>query len=566
MGQAVSGTYSQSYAYRLNRTKYRDSEYLYDYYFDGYQRFTADARAEAAHHPNGTVFRLDVESFYTRIVQGHLVDETKSELRAGSERIMWLLRCLLCEGLPVDEGMSGLGIPQGGIASGFFANVYLASVDQHFGTNHPRQARLFRWVDDMILIVPDSNDADAVHQELCDKLAALELTLNNNKTETCSVADYLALPDQDDALDRLQRDFRALERPLWAMDRDYRQLFQDSNASDTAWWGIVDWYRQLLRSVGFHNVSERISRTIWQYLWDGSLLQKDLPGAVQVAMPPLQVRPLKVAQRDWATQFRALNPQWVCARDALHTELTQVFRESCAEFARTGEGERRRRRQLERRMRFTTNRLCRLGLGGIRRELVEVLRGEPWKLGETRMTVEALAQQGYHRDIRCLLDHYATSKDPWAPYMHAVTLRAIRYLREGVRALSGSIAQVANDSGRSAPERLLASETLLVLLAKGDLDNTEWSSMKADHQTVGGGAPLSARLGKNLLLLRNHVPDSVVAMSDLRGVADDPLFAHAQELVASQSVDAVLRAREPEVIRRCYYPGQYPDHIDDTLY
>ncbi|MBE9126297.1 MULTISPECIES: reverse transcriptase domain-containing protein [unclassified Coleofasciculus] len=168
LGDKASQLRGSSYAYRISR-KYghRDTEYLYEYWFKAYCYYMKKARHSASNYPNGTILKVDIESFYTKIVQDQLYEGLSKELTV-SQRIRWLIRLLLSK--DIDEHDLGQGITQGGIGSGFYANIYLTSIDAKFGSGNEWGVELHRYVDDMILIIPNSDDMDEIENILRNEL------------------------------------------------------------------------------------------------------------------------------------------------------------------------------------------------------------------------------------------------------------------------------------------------------------------------------------------------------------------------------------------------------------
>ena len=118
-----------------------------------------------------------------------------------SERVRWLIRLLLSKN--IDEHDIGNGISQGNVGSGFYANIYLTSVDTKFGSANEWGVELHRYVDDMILVIPNPEDMDAVEEVLKSELQNLGLNLNESKTE--KIYDVSSFLDQSDEDDRLEK-------------------------------------------------------------------------------------------------------------------------------------------------------------------------------------------------------------------------------------------------------------------------------------------------------------------------------------------------------------------------
>jgi len=125
LGKEVSRLQGNSYAYRLPAPGERETEDLYANWFEAYRDFLSDLQRNAQKYENGVVIRVDIESYYTRIVQDNLLELTKD--LTESERIRWLLKILLLK--QFDEHQVGYGITQGSIGSAFYANVYLKPLD-----------------------------------------------------------------------------------------------------------------------------------------------------------------------------------------------------------------------------------------------------------------------------------------------------------------------------------------------------------------------------------------------------------------------------------------------------
>ncbi len=70
LGDKASQLRGSSYAYRISGNhKNRETEYLYDYWFQAYCLYIKKARDSAKNYPNAAIIRLDIESFYTKIIR-----------------------------------------------------------------------------------------------------------------------------------------------------------------------------------------------------------------------------------------------------------------------------------------------------------------------------------------------------------------------------------------------------------------------------------------------------------------------------------------------------------------
>ena len=115
-------------------------------------------------------------------------DRLSTEHLSRSARIEWLLKLLFSRDL--DEHEVGKGIVQGNLASGFFANLYLVDLDARFGPNNEWNVRFFRFVDDMVFVVPDREHVEDVISALTNELEKLGLEPNLEKTQYYSCLLY----------------------------------------------------------------------------------------------------------------------------------------------------------------------------------------------------------------------------------------------------------------------------------------------------------------------------------------------------------------------------------------
>ncbi len=161
-----------------------------------------------------------------------------TEQLSRSPRVEWLLKVLFAR--DIDEHEAGKGIVQGNIASGFFANLYLIDLDARFGPGNEWNVKFFRYVDDMIIVVPDPENVEAVLTELENELERDEigLELNRSKTEYfTSIADFLKATEKDETLDNLQQEFQSWLNCLWILDEQHRQVFRKAYNESHAEWG-----------------------------------------------------------------------------------------------------------------------------------------------------------------------------------------------------------------------------------------------------------------------------------------------------------------------------------------
>jgi SAM-dependent methyltransferase len=275
LGDKASQLRGSSYAYRISgKSGIRGTEYLYEYWFQAYCYYIKKARDSASRYPNGVILRVDIESFYTKIIQDQLCNELSKELTV-SERVRWLIRLLLSK--EIDEHELGQGITQGSVGSGFYANIYLTSVDAKFGSSNEWGVELHRYVDDMILIIPNSQDMDVIESTLKEELRNLGLNLNETKTEKIfDIALFLGQSDEDECLEKLSDQFDSIVNPLWILNSEHRAIFASSYHNDDLWWYYIGQYQQCLRTLKIHTHETDLSRKIYKYLFSERSRERDL--------------------------------------------------------------------------------------------------------------------------------------------------------------------------------------------------------------------------------------------------------------------------------------------------
>lgn len=540
LGKMTSGLQSSSYAFRLNPDSLYPTEYLYEYWFETYRRFTREIKEGVRKYPGCKILRVDIKSYFTNIQQPQLVESVTSELRTQSERITWLIKKLLLVDLDIDSHRSQHGLSQGGAGSGFYANAYLTSIDSYFGVNNAWEVKLYRFVDDIVLIIPNPDNLQEVRNELENKLLSLGLELND-KEEIYDYDEYLKLSDEDDELGKLSNRFVNLTNSLWYMNTDYRNIC----TQEEMWWTFIDTYRNRLRSIGFFVDADRLSRKLHQYL-NSKKRKRDLRGGYvkQLRFPPLN-------SQNWAAEFRSLNSDWSQKCNELRNSLLNFLKESYEKLL-TAESQRepREQRKLRTRIYFCANRLTRLGFQeGIEGLITQILMERPWIIRQPQYVVRSLAIQEFPSHLIRLLNHYKNNPHPAGSFFVALILHSLRYLNEVPADAMREIAEIAIDRSRPPIERLMATETWLIRI------NCECVAKNSKIIRDIISTEQSARLQKNyMLLLGKCDPDTVAELAN-----NDYILQDTYKLVQDKEVDQLFAEEEPDIIRNCFYSGEYPD-------
>lgn len=556
LGQRVSGIASRSYAYKFSRT-YGDgnTEYLYENWFDAYGRYINDARSAALNNKGCVIIQTDIKSFYTRIIRDSLVQLSNEQL-SRSHRVEWLLKVLFAR--DIDDHEAGKGIVQGNIASGFFANLYLVDLDARFGPGNEWNAEFFRYVDDMIIVVPRLEDVQEILTELESELAKIGLELNQEKTEHfTNPTEFISSTEKDETLDNLQSQFQNWINCLWILDSQHRQIFRRAyNGSQAEWWYRIELYCTFLKALGILIDLTTLSRKIYKYLFNDRLCEKDFEWEEPLEVPPLPDHINQEQLYSWKGAFEEKNKLWVEKKNKLHDLLQELLTESRQKLAEAiNNGDVKSEKQWIRTLRFCINKLLQIEFQSenIAQVILEILLESPWLIRNPRNLVENLATRGYSNHIKCLLVHYGDETDETKEYMKSIALRAIRFLPTvsddmWVQVVESAISQ-------SNVISLMATETWLkVIINQPKL--VKDTDLQKIVSALGRNPRPILRLRKNyLLILGEHQQESPV---DDKG-NEDNLIQNVREIIRANEINSLFDYHEPEIITREFYSGNRDD-------
>lgn len=562
LGDKASQLRGSSYAYRISgKHEYKDTEYLYEYWFKAYCYYMKKARDSAHNYPNGAILRLDIESFYTKIVQDHLCEELSKEL-TDSQRVRWLIRLLLSK--DIDEHELGQGIAQGSIGSGFYANIYLTPIDARFGSGNDWGAELYRYVDDMILVIPNPEDIDEIENVLRDELQKLGLNFNEQKTEKIyEIPLFLEQCNEDKCLERLSDHFDSVVNPLWILNSEHRAIFASSYHNDKLWWHNIECYQKCLRAIRIYTHETELSRRVYKYLFSSKSRERDLAkqkeilgleGELKSTQPPNGDSSDTI--RQWATSFTTSNNIWDKNRNDLRRELVELFQDSWRELRELKGSNPSEVRKLQRYIRFALYRLSILGLEDILDVLMEILRKAFWIIRDPINILENLARQGYLTEIRGLLIYYQSLEQP-VEYLKAITVRAMRFL-PAINAQEWELIvefATISDASVSVAERLMATESWLYLGHKYN-DFKQSHHIEAVKNALRSEPPPPSRLKKNYLLILGQFESGAVQEFSVN--VNDPMLVNARELALQGNPSDIFDLPELKILRENYYSGQGP--------
>lgn len=544
-----------SYAYRLspdNSPERGPTEYLYVAWSKAWKDYRQGIVAYAREHPDGVVLKTDIKSYFTRILQDRLQQIIKDELEV-SARIEWLVEHLVSKDLAGHD--PGKGLVQGSTGSGFLANLYLSAVDYLFPPNDAKGRRLFRYVDDIVVVVPNASDARTTSELLSSTIHGdLHLEINPKKSSCIPVEEFLPQIVSDEALDESHAAYEALLTPLWRMDKQSRGRFRGASASETTWWTHVASYRSCLIELGIFISEAWLSRKLLQEISNEDESAQDL------SFPTVPYAISGAATRQWDQGFRATNAEWIQKLSGYRHSLTELFAENQAIVGpATEDVDDPGIAEAGRRMRFAANHLGILGLESIHAELTEILCGKPWLIRNQQQLLEDLAAQGYSADVWRVIDFHQSIVSPMASYMSAVGIRALRFLPR----LTSSEWQRLTDFMFSGSElvMLTATETWLAITSR--LSSVPFADQvrSLTLASIAPGASPPRRLLKNYFLILGRMDPGAVAAMEL-DYGEDPLLAAAHSIACDGSVASLFLRHEPAILRKCYYSARY-DFFDD---
>lgn len=133
------------------------------------------------------VVEIDFSNFFNTVPHKRLLKMVK--MRISDRRIISLIARLLQVGIMEKTGdvkQNEVGTPQGAIVSPVLANIYLHfALDEWFMKEHaPKRAVMTRYADDAVFCFELEGDAKVFSHALKERMAAYQLTLNEEKSRT----------------------------------------------------------------------------------------------------------------------------------------------------------------------------------------------------------------------------------------------------------------------------------------------------------------------------------------------------------------------------------------------
>ena len=532
-GKSSFDFHPRSYAYRLSDKK--SGEFLYENWFKAYVTYIGDARNVCEKHPDLTVIRTDIKSYYTRIRQDDLQEKLIHSLKAHNSRVADVIHLLLKRSFDWEEN---LGIPQGHATSGLISDIYLQAIDKKFGDKNYYDLEYFRYVDDFIIIC-ESAKATQVFHELNDSLQklGLELAELGTKTKFMSTTDFLEQTQKDTELDKVSKQHNSFLREFYELDNAHYFLSQED------WQGFLEKYQKTLSSLGIYIAIPRLSRKIEV---SQSWIKRNLHYWNSTSLP--EVSDLKDLDDidSWISTYHAKNPHWRILKE-IHQEILYTFFREGIDTLQTSKDD-LEKSKARRKIKFSVYRLGQLGFDNYAEEISNLLIKRPW-LVNIRMTTQSLGLQNYE-DL--LLDvYFQTPYDkPEAEYVKSCALKAIHDLPNPSKKIIDLLSEVVV-SGKSSLERTAASE---VLLLRQHVNKPDLQSLQDAIETD------DPYLTKNLILLAKKFDiDMSIPSFDFHNVS---ILNEAIQFSQMNGEFDTLYQYEPDILREFYY-GSYPDTSEE---
>lgn len=209
-----------------NRLCLEQNEYFYKYWLTKHREYMGKVRQRLDEGMG--LCSSDIKSFYPNINQSKLLNKLRESLPKSESKLEKLCDTLLrraCHG----GDKSDSGLPQGGVTSGFFANIYLHSFDQNLLDKFAdeKHTNYHRYVDDLSLLYNNQSiTAEEVKENLRVELGKLDLERNPQKTRHGTKDDFQTFFEVDQELSILSKEFGKLIKPFYYLDTEYYNAYQ----------------------------------------------------------------------------------------------------------------------------------------------------------------------------------------------------------------------------------------------------------------------------------------------------------------------------------------------------
>lgn len=323
-----------SYSYHLNE---KTDEFLYDSWLDRWKEFIEKTHQLAK---SRDILRSDIKGCYQNINQSQLIDVAKRNLNIEA-RTEQLLKKLLDRDCDLESHKSGSGIPQGHIASGFWADLFLAQFDNNYFSEEPKLSgvKFARYADDFVFAV-DSEliNLEKVKSKLQESLKSIGLEISEDKTFPQDGSEYISETTLDKEVENISNRFDRIVKKIYKVNNQYQNLYKQNE------WGFVSSYNRLLKLLRIYESEPWLSRKLYQYTYLTQLNWIIQPpnwfklglnwlkswlnwlNSQELYFPAFPDSP--ETEQDWLQEFYKQNVKWTRELEQLRIDLVELCQTS----------------------------------------------------------------------------------------------------------------------------------------------------------------------------------------------------------------------------------------------
>lgn len=437
-----------SYGNRINKNT--NTEYMYEYFwYAWYHKYLSNILEK---YSDWRYVQLDIKSFYTNIDQKILLNKLYKALQQKDRRIEKMLESFICR--DYDEHKTGCGIPQGPIASGFLANLYLDEIDKQM--DH-RDIVYRRYVDDIYLLSPSEEKLICNKAYLEELLREHKLELNDDKEIQGLVTELREIYGSDPLLDNINERLGWILCQLYALNRKYYKAYTKQPTV------FIKWYSECLKNLGIYVSREWLQRKIYLWLWYKPGWQRGrrfCKWSTHIWRFLLRFPSIKdglIAPDLWAKQFRDSNPSFVRKLEKLRNEIKNNLIELYRSYDKYNKLDYHDKKKMKSKYRFFTYRAGVLPHAEIDDIVYSLLLKCPW-------LCNYLMLRAYPKALEKMVDNFNELKQA---FLRSVVLWAIEEVKD--TKYVDFLQRILFDSASSFLIKLMASQALLKICAEADV-------------------------------------------------------------------------------------------------
>lgn len=437
-----------SYGNRINKNT--NIEYMYEYFwYAWYHKYLSNILEK---YSDWSCVQLDIKSFYTNIDQKILLNKLYEALQQKGKRIEKMLESFICR--DYDEHKTGCGIPQGPIASGFLANLYLDEIDKQMDDS---DIVYRRYVDDIFLLSPREEKLKGCKSCLDKLLREQKLELNDDKEIQGSVTELREMYGSDPLLDNINERLGWVLWQLYALDRKYYQAYTKQPTV------FIKWYSECLKNLGVYVSPEWLQRKINLWLWyklgwlRGRRSSKSSAYFWRFLLRFPSIKDGLTAPDLWAKQFRASNPLFVRRLEKLRSEIKSNLVELYKSYDEYNKLDYHDKKKMKSKYRFFTYRAGVLPHVGVDDIVCSLFFKCPW-------LCSFLMLRSYPKALEKMVDNFNELKQA---FLRSVVLWAIEEVKD--TKYVDFLQQILFDSASPFLVKLMASQALLKVCAEVDV-------------------------------------------------------------------------------------------------